>query len=725
MYQFKEPSSKLILIGVVPLILASYLVYKAIRAAIKKQPTRDHQLRFSKYIRDNFKDNQDEFYTHEHLERIKNQILNLSFEKMTSCSNLSQNSFQEDNFIYINTEKDLANLINTILNTSENAIGVDIEQTNLDSYQGYNCLIQIATSKGNFLIDAILLHDVIPFHLKQVFENENIIKIFYSGTSDLQWINRDHGLFIVNYFDVHQAALFLGDKDDSSLVGLFQKYCSYSFDKTKKKLFQTSDWRKRPLTKEQCNYAALDVHYLIHLRKVLLQKVIDRKGIQMTKKFLTKLQENCFKSYQLKPFTAKSYLEYFNQNHPKSAQRSENITTKFLQFCRFVDQRARELDLNCEQVCSKENSCHLIMHFMAQDVIISEESILSFLQQQSYEDYQHISLANISQIKSILSTTDTHLGEDILLNNNQQIQNQNKSERKKKFEEIAKTAKPYDNCQILGPDGQHLSTTNKTKVQWYLKKNLATLVQEDPLIIKLNFLPSEKKPEVLEFTKNPEGDTLDFLRKNQCVVCGQEEGLTKYHLVPSNYRQHFPVNMKEHRALDIILLCLRCLDKANKESHKYQKEIAEKYNVPLAEYTNTKKAYTQFYEIQKLINKYLKNKDFIPLDKQEKFLSNIRKNFEKFLDQVKIEIEGFEYDREGLTTERIFSFFQTYKNPESILQSDNKDTKNIHGKLIVEKLATTQNIQDFIHQWRLHFIRSLDPQFLPKDLQLILSQYNQ
>lgn len=40
--------------------------------------------------------------------------------------------------------------------------------------------------------------------------------------------------------------------------------------------------------------------------------------------------------------------------------------------------------------------------------------------------------------------------------------------------EVRKTAL-YDNCRILAPDGQLLSTCSQKKVDWYLEKGLAVL----------------------------------------------------------------------------------------------------------------------------------------------------------------------------------------------------------------------------------------------------------
>ncbi len=45
---------------------------------------------------------------------------------------------------------------------------------------------------------------------------------------------------------------------------------------------------------------------------------------------------------------------------------------------------------------------------------------------------------------------------------------------------------------MLDPDGTLLCTINKKKVKWYLDRNIAELVSEEPLTIKLKFKPGGK-----------------------------------------------------------------------------------------------------------------------------------------------------------------------------------------------------------------------------------------
>lgn len=71
--------------------------------------------------------------------------------------------------------------------------------------------------------------------MKKIFENPNILKIFYGGGSDLLWLNRDFGIFVVNYFDIYNACLFHDKREDCSLVGLLSRYCKVKIDRKYKK----------------------------------------------------------------------------------------------------------------------------------------------------------------------------------------------------------------------------------------------------------------------------------------------------------------------------------------------------------------------------------------------------------------------------------------------------------------------------------------------------------
>lgn len=44
----------------------------------------------------------------------------------------------------------------------------------------------------------------------------------------------------------------------------------------------------------------------------------------------------------------------------------------------------------------------------------------------------------------------------------------------------------------------------------------------------------------------------------RCVVCGKDNRISKFNVVPHSYRKFFPVDLKSHSSHDIVLLCTRC-----------------------------------------------------------------------------------------------------------------------------------------------------------------------
>jgi exonuclease 3'-5' domain-containing protein 2 len=92
----------------------------------------------------------------------------------------------------------------------------------------------------------------------------------------------------------------------------------------------------------------------------------------------------------------------------------------------------------------------------------------------------------------------------------------------------------YDHCRLLGPDGTLMALIPLKRFKWYLKKGLAKQIDENS--IQLNFLPKGNGNVGDDFYLNE--------RKNRCVCCGTDDNFTKHHVVPQEYRIHFPLEMK-------------------------------------------------------------------------------------------------------------------------------------------------------------------------------------
>ena len=78
------------------------------------------------------------------------------------------------------------------------------------------------------------------FHGARSFKGVFLCQVFHGAQSDIEWLQRDFGLYVVNMFDTGQAARVL-NLARYSLAHLLQVYCQVEADKQ----FQLSDWRIR------------------------------------------------------------------------------------------------------------------------------------------------------------------------------------------------------------------------------------------------------------------------------------------------------------------------------------------------------------------------------------------------------------------------------------------------------------------------------------------------
>jgi exosome complex exonuclease RRP6 len=97
------------------------------------------------------------------------------------------------------------------------------------------------------------------------------MQVFHGATSDVIWLQRDFGLYLVSLFDTYHAsnALQLPSK---SLAYLLAKYANIEADKK----YQLADWRIRPLPKEMMAYARSDTHYLLSIYDQLRNDLTQR-----------------------------------------------------------------------------------------------------------------------------------------------------------------------------------------------------------------------------------------------------------------------------------------------------------------------------------------------------------------------------------------------------------------------------------------------------------------
>ncbi len=107
---------------------------------------------------------------------------------------------------WIDSEEDMQRLATKLEASTEFA--VDLEHHSYRSYQGFTCLMQISTRTEDFLVDTLEMRHQIHV-LNGAFSNPKIVKVLHGADSDVLWLQRDFGIYIVNMFDTGQAARVL------------------------------------------------------------------------------------------------------------------------------------------------------------------------------------------------------------------------------------------------------------------------------------------------------------------------------------------------------------------------------------------------------------------------------------------------------------------------------------------------------------------------------------
>jgi len=227
------------------------------------------------------------------------------FEKTHSPG--MKRSFEDTPCTWVHSKEKL-NIVTEALR-GEEAFAVDLENHSYRSYQGFVCLMQISTRKEDFLIDTIALREDLQV-LNEFFCDPKIVKVLHGADSDVLWLQRDLGLYLVLLFDTGQAARAL-EYSSPGLAFVLKKHCDIRVNKA----FQLADWRLRPLTEEMYKYARQDTHYLLTVFDKLRNELLATGGRDAVSHVLKRSAEVALNVYEKPVFTPLSYKNLIDRKN--------------------------------------------------------------------------------------------------------------------------------------------------------------------------------------------------------------------------------------------------------------------------------------------------------------------------------------------------------------------------------------------------------------------------
>jgi len=277
--------------------------------------------------------------------------------------------------VWIDNEKDLISLVDRINSGGDEMreISVDLEAHSFRSFSGFVCLMQLSlrrpiVEKGrmadlsngyddidtsyDFVIDTLALRNVMNVHFAPIMANPNIVKVMHGADSDVGWLQRDFGIYIVNLFDTGRASRALPHFSRAGLAYLLSKYANVEADKK----HQLSDWRQRPLPADMLAYAVSDTMYLLDIYDKIRMELIkhDKKSNDISiESVLDASKKVCLIRYDKECFKPSAYrkLTMSKRGKKKGVVLSDDQDTLLKLLYDWRDNTAREEDESVQYIC--------------------------------------------------------------------------------------------------------------------------------------------------------------------------------------------------------------------------------------------------------------------------------------------------------------------------------------------------------------------------------------
>ncbi|GEM74768.1 ribonuclease D [Vibrio sagamiensis] len=146
---------------------------------------------------------------------------------------------------------------------------LDTEFVRVRTYYPQLGLIQLFDGEHLSLIDPTELTDMTAFI--ELLKDSSVLKVLHACGEDLEVFQNAFGCTPFPMVDTQLMAAFLGHGLSTGFASLVEQYLNVELDKSESR----TDWMARPLSQKQLDYAAADVHYLMPLYEILLEKVIQ------------------------------------------------------------------------------------------------------------------------------------------------------------------------------------------------------------------------------------------------------------------------------------------------------------------------------------------------------------------------------------------------------------------------------------------------------------------
>ncbi|MCP4766834.1 MAG: ribonuclease D [Gammaproteobacteria bacterium] len=140
---------------------------------------------------------------------------------------------------------------------------IDTEFIRESTYYAELALIQVGSGDQFACIDPLAITDFKPF--AELLVRPDLVKVFHSSSQDLEILYQKFAAVPSPVFDTQLAAAVLGYNHQISYADLVQQLCGVTLEKKHTR----ANWKRRPLSEDELDYAMDDVRYLLSIYEQL------------------------------------------------------------------------------------------------------------------------------------------------------------------------------------------------------------------------------------------------------------------------------------------------------------------------------------------------------------------------------------------------------------------------------------------------------------------------
>jgi len=293
-------------------------------------------------------------------------------------------------------------------------------------------------------------------------------------------------------------------------------------------------------------------------------------------------------------------------------------------------------------------------------------------------------------------------------------------QRKKKEEMISMKSPMYDNIYMLDQQGEVLCTISNKKANWYIRKGIgkwSSFKKKDNNINNNNNCKEgEEEVKCIQLLfehnrTNKKGSSeevyLTSAKQNICVACGSDGYHIRHYIVPYSYRTMLPKEYKSHMSHDIVILCPTCHVDCEGYSKRRMKDMESELRLKLGPEYNVSPVIEDSHlaNIRSCAIALAKWKDKMPREKVDRYDTVIREYLASICTNEE-ETNDILNTKKELTKSQLQAACGVkyrVKNPNYVPGAN----------IVVQSLQDDKAIEQFILDWRNHFLDTVQPRFMP------------